>query len=203
MSGSIGKETAWTSRSEQLPGGRGIRMVVHLDSSPVPYAEVLHRWRTDAHFRAWFNGLLVDSPFASFRWETPPLTTANGNRPFECVLLDSPGLATNPNAEAFSEHFGKAVDGVVEVLNLGKDAILIIPSPIGAWSSYGHLGAFVRQAPEPQMHALWKLVGTAMQSRLSTKPVWLSTAGAGVSWLHVRLDDRPKYYGYKPYREIP
>jgi hypothetical protein len=31
-------------------------------------------------------------------------------------------------------------------------------------------------------------------------PEWLSTAGAGVSWLHVRLDDRPKYYGYAPYR---
>ena len=40
-----------------------------------------------------------------------------------------------------------------------------------------------------------------MQRRLSAKPVWLSTAGAGVSWLHVRLDDRPKYYGYAPYRE--
>ena len=198
----MGKENAWTSRSEHLPSGRGIRMAVYLDSSPVPYAEVLHRWRTDAHFRAWFNGLLADSPFATFRWETPPLTTANVNRPFECVFLDSPGLATNPDAEAFSEHFGKAVDGVVEVLNLGKDAILIIPCPIGSRSSYGHLGTFVRKAPEPQMHALWKLVGTAMQRRLGTKPVWLSTAGAGVSWLHVRLDDRPKYYGYKPYREI-
>jgi len=28
-----------------------------------------------------------------------------------------------------------------------------------------------------------------------------STAGAGVSWLHVRLDDRPKYYGFKPYKK--
>ena len=24
--------------------------------------------------------------------------------------------------------------------------------------------------------------------------------GASVSWLHVRLDDRPKYYGYAQYR---
>ncbi|MGI9175867.1 MAG: DUF6940 family protein [Rhodothermales bacterium] len=24
--------------------------------------------------------------------------------------------------------------------------------------------------------------------------MWLSTAGGGVSWLHVRLDSRPKYY---------
>jgi hypothetical protein len=59
----------------------------------------------------------------------------------------------------------------------------------------------MRQAPEQQKHALWKLVGAAMQHRLGIKPVWLSTAGAGVSWLHVRLDDRPKYYGYAPYRQ--
>src|SRR2546421_5679118 len=40
---------------------------------------------------------------------------------------------------------------------------------------------------EPQRHALWEAVGAAMERRLSAKPVWLSTAGAGVSWLHVRL----------------
>src|SRR5262249_59079316 len=61
--------------------------------------------------------------------------------------------------------------------------------------------AFVRQAPDTQRHALWKLVGAAMQRRLGAKPVWLSTAGAGVSRLHARLDDRPKYYSHEPYRE--
>ena len=50
-----------------------------------------------------------------------------------------------------------------------------------------------------QQHALWQSVGEAMARRVGAKPVWLSTAGAGVSWLHVRLDDRPKYYGYVPY----
>lgn len=38
-----------------------------------------------------------------------------------------------------------------------------------------------------------------MTARVGTRPVWLSTAGAGVAWLHVRLDDRPKYYSYRPY----
>jgi CubicO group peptidase (beta-lactamase class C family) len=33
--------------------------------------------------------------------------------------------------------------------------------------------------------------------------VWLSTAGGGVSRLHVRLDDRTQYYGCGPYRENP
>jgi hypothetical protein len=90
--------------------------------------------------------------------------------------------------------------GVVEFPNLGRDAIMVVPCPIGAASKYGHLAAFIRQAPESQKHALWEVVGEAMERRLGKSPVWLSTAGAGVSWLHVRLDDRPKYYGYGPYR---
>ena len=58
------------------------------------------------------------------------------------------------------------------------------------------------EQPTAEIEAMClELVGAAMQRRLGAKPVWLSTAGAGVSWLHVRLDDRPKYYGYAPFRE--
>jgi hypothetical protein len=78
---------------------------------------------------------------------------------------------------------------------------MIVPCPAGPQSAYSHIGAFVRSAPEQQRHALWRRVGSAMQPRLSPTPVWLSTAGAGVPWLHVRLDDRPKYYGVATYRE--
>ncbi len=42
-----------------------------------------------------------------------------------------------------------------------------------------------------------------MTQRIGAMPVWLSTAGAGVSWLHVRLDTRPKYYHHGPYRQPP
>jgi hypothetical protein len=192
----------WTPRSEQRADGRGLRVIIDRDSSAVSYAEVLHRWRHDADFRSLFIALLADSPFAAFRWETPPITTATADRPFEFVLLDSPGLGRDPDAGAFAEHFrGAAGEDVVEFPNLGKDAIMVVPCPSGPLSAYGHIGAFVRQAPERQRHALWAAVGAAVQRRLGGKPVWLSTAGAGVSWLHVRLDDRPKYYGYGPYRE--
>ena len=192
----------WTSRSKQLASGRVIRVSIGLDSSPVSYAEVLRRWQKDADFRAFFIGLLADSPFSAFRWETPSITTATANQAFEFVLLDSPGLARNPNADAFAEHFSSvAPGGVVEFPNIGKDATMIVPCPCGPLSAYGHLGAYLRQAPESQQHSLWELVGVAMQRRLGAKPVWLSTAGAGVAWLHMRLDDRPKYYGYAPYRQ--
>ncbi len=86
---------------------------------------------------------------------------------------------------------------------LGRDAILVVPCSEAPPEAYGHLAAFSRDAPAEQQHAFWKLVGESVASRLSTKPVWLSTAGAGVSWLHVRLDDRPKYYGHAPYRSVP
>ena len=191
----------WTSRSEKLANGRTIKISIDLDSSPVSYGEVLRRWQDDAEFRLFFIGLFVDAPFAAFRWETPPITTATASRPFEFVLLDGPGLERDAVARAFAEHFGGAAhDGVVEFSNLGKDAIMVVPYPGDPLSAYCHLAVFVREAPEPQKHALWALVGAAMQRRLSSKPVWLSTAGAGVAWLHVRLDDRPKYYGHAPHR---
>ena len=32
-----------------------------------------------------------------------------------------------------------------------------------------------------------------VEARIDDRPLWLSTAGDGVAWLHVRLDQRPKY----------
>src|SRR5262245_24477933 len=174
----------WTPRSEQLADGRALRVAIDRDSSPASFSEVLRRWQHDADFRALFIALLADAPFSAFRWETPPVTRATADRPFECVLLDSPGLASKPDPDAFAEHFrGAPESGVVAFPNLGKDAILVVPCPTGPAAAYGHLAAFVRQAPEPQVHALWEAVGAAMQRRLGAAPVWLSTAGAGGSWL--------------------
>jgi hypothetical protein len=198
----LSKEFMWTSRITPLADGRGLKAALDLDGSTVSYAEVLRRWHQDADFRSWFIALLADCPFSAFRWETPAITAATVDRPFEFVMLDCPGLASKPDAEAFAEHFrGAAEGGVIAFANLGGDAILIVPCPKGPLSAYSHLGAFIREAPANQRHALWERVGATMKRRLNNKPVWLSTAGAGVSWLHVRLDDRPKYYGYEPYRE--
>jgi hypothetical protein len=190
----------WAFQSEQLADGRGLRFLLTIESKPATFAEVLRGWENDPAFRARFNTLLADVPFSAFRWETPAVTTSTVTRPFEFVLLDSPGLAQRPDPKAFGPHFRAAPEtGVVAFPNLGGDALLIVPCPRTKPSAYGHLAAFVRQAPEAQQHALWQLVGQTMTRRLGARPVWLSTAG--VSWLHVRLDDRPKYYGYRPYRQ--
>ncbi|MBT8440977.1 MAG: hypothetical protein KJO76_01230 [Gammaproteobacteria bacterium] len=193
----------WTSRAKSLSSGRAIKFAIDRGSSPVSYADVLTRWQEDAGFRTFFIGLLADSPFTAFRWETPPISIGTARRPFEFVLLDSPDLACQSNPSAFAEYFAAAdPGGVVEFASLDHDAILIVPCPENSSSDYGHLAAYLRHASKAQQQALWELVGAAMQRRLSRNPVWLSTAGGGVPWVHVRLDDRPKYYAYAPYRDV-
>ena len=192
----------WAVRSEELLSGRGRRLAVEQDSRPAAFEAVIDAWRHDSGFRSLFNSLLADTPFAAFRWETPPVTSTTVSRPFEFVLLDSPELLLPPNPEVFSGHFINAAKEkhVVTFLNLGGDALLVVPCPLVEPSAYGHLGAFVRQAPEEQRHALWQAIGETMTRRVGARPVWLNTAGGGVPWLHVRLDDKPKYYVYRPYR---
>ena len=87
--------------------------------------------------------------------------------------------------------------------NLGNDAVLVVPRPSGAAAAWSHLAAFVRNAPAHQVHELWRVIGITMEQQLGTSPIWLSTAGMGVSWLHVRLDSRPKYYGFAEYTVLP
>lgn len=189
----------WTPRSEELSNGQGIRFALDLDSRPATFSDVITGWQTDAAFRTLFNELLADVPYSAFRWETPAVTTATVSIPFECVVLDSPGLARRPDPNAFSQYFHDDGDDIAVFTSLSKDATLIVPQPVAAPSAYGHLAAFVRLAPLSQRQSLWRSVGENLGRIMGDQPVWLSTAGGGVSWLHVRLDNRPKYYCFRPY----
>ena len=192
----------WSTRTEKLSYGSVIR--VDHEHRPVGFSDVLHRWQDDVGFREFFIALLADAPYSAFRWETPPITLSSADRPFEFALLDSPELETEPDPDAFVEHFSsRSGEDVVSFPNLSHDAVLVVPRPLGQPSAYGHIAAFVREAPEAQKHLLWRLVGNLMEQQLGPDAVWLSTAGAGVSWLHVRIDQRPKYYGHAPYRQHP
>ena len=131
------------------------------------------------------------------------MTAATVHRPVEFVLLDSPGIDRSPDANAFAEHFhNEPASAVIEFPNLGKDAVLIVPRPQAAQFPPTAISERYPAGTRRRSTALWALVGAAMQRRINKTPVWLSTAGAGVSWLHLRLDDQPKYYGYDPYRRI-
>lgn len=122
------------------------------------------------------------------------------SQPFECVIVESPLLATSgPEPEAFAEYFRSDRD-VVRFENLGKDALLVAPCPGSAGTDFGHLFRFITTATDTQISSFWRNVGEALDERVGNRPLWLSTAGLGVSWLHVRLDSHPKYYRHVPYK---
>jgi hypothetical protein len=172
-----------------------------LDSSgrELGFSQVVSAWASDAEFRSLWSDLLRGVPFLAYAWECPPVTAASASRPFECVFVSSPALARmRPDPDAFAEHFRQDVS-VVTFANLGGDAALVVPCPSARGDNFSHLATFVASATPAQASALWQAVGTAMQRRIGASPVWLSTAGLGIAWLHVRLDSRPKYYRHAPY----
>ena len=196
----------WRSKRRQVEGGRGYKVTIYLHDTPATFRNVIEAWQQDEPFRAFFIDLLSGMPLEAYRWETPPVTAAAIDQPFEFVVVDDPALAQlEPDTEAFADQFARTLGGqqVATFDNLGGDAILVAPLPNTSYSAYSHLAAFTRSAPNGQQHALWQAIGVAMTNQLNHEPIWLSTAGLGVPWLHVRLDTRPKYYFHEPYRQSP
>jgi hypothetical protein len=186
----------WETSTALEDGGRIRKHVVQRDGAAISYADAVSAWRDDAAFRDVLIALLAV-------WETPAITVPTMSRPFEFVLVDSPALAGRAaERRAFEAQFRTEGDaeGVAAFDNLGGDAFLVAPCPLAPDSCYAHIAAFSRGAPAEQQHALWRRVGESIARRVSTKPLWVSTSGLGVIWLHVRLDSRPKYYSYQPYR---
>ncbi len=195
---------AWRAETEDLEGGRVRRVTLFGDGPALSCAEVVESWRRDDAFDAFFSNLLAAAPFPAFFWETPPVTAYTLGQAFECVLIDSPALARlEAEPAAFARPFAAAPeDEVVTFENLGRDAWLVAPRPLAEAVDYPHLAAFLRVAPARQKAALWRRTGEAVTRLLSERPLWVSTSGLGVAWLHIRLDTRPKYYVHAPYRSF-
>ena len=193
----------WSVQTQRLDG-RTVKVRALWHGAPLASSAAYELCVSSEAFRAALIDELARAPFAAYFWETPPTTIATSTRPFEYVVTDAPGLASAASeTEAFREHFSKDddADGVVTFRNLGGDATLVVPCPLAELAVYAHVAAFVRDAHESQRHALFRAIGAAAVASSSERPQWISTAGMGVYWLHVRLDSRPKYYRHAPYKE--
>jgi len=168
------------------------------------WAEVMAGLVTDAALRTALTEAILGVPFAAVYWEARPVAVGDREEAFECVVLDAPGLARErADLRPFAQPLGGARAPEVRAFaNLSGDAELVVPAPGDDAGGYPHLAAFLRRAPAEQVHALWTEVGHAVTRWLATRGsrVWVSTAGLGVAWLHVRLDSRPKYVKWAAYR---
>ena len=191
------KNVRWVE-TELLPG---IRQLYLLDEGvPLTWAQVRADWTAGGPATHALRKGLRGLPFDAFTWETPPVSESEINHvPFECVVSHMPQLARNAaDATAFREHFG-ATD-IASFVSLKGDALLISPAPRPGVDA-AHFAAFARTAPSSLWLALLRQVAKADAEQRSAGHLWLSTAGMGVPWLHVRLDTRPKYYRHRPYRD--
>lgn len=184
----------------QIEGAAGSRVHrITEDGRPLTRGGLLARLSDEPDARRWLTAHLAAQPEAAFFFELPPLTAKTLEAPAELAIVDAPALArASADPSAFEAELGAA--DVAAFGNLSGDAFLIVPAERGPRAAYGHLAAFVRGAPPAQQDALWARVAKEAQARIATAPLWLSTAGMGVPWLHVRLDARPKYYRHAPYR---
>ena len=189
----------------EVDGGGVIHAQVTINGNRISVRESLQLMADDAAFRQSLTEVMTNCPFTAARFETPAATKKTLDNPFAFVLVDSPGLDRQADPSSFARQFDAADpdESVIVFPNLRGDATMIVPRPATHDSSFTHLLDFLRTAPAEHADALWALTGKTMLKQVGLKPLWLSTAGGGVPWLHVRIDERPKYYHYRPYTLSP
>ena len=189
----------WNYKKEVLTENMIHRYQIDQDGELITYVQFLDLLTSHSIFRSFYNGILADSEFQAYFWENKAMEEHNQNKPYEFVLVNSPYLnSLEADSNDFSEYFNTE-EMVVTFPNLGKNALLVVPTPNGKASNYTHLASFVRNASKEQIDDFWKLAAVSYQKEIRYGKKWLSTCGAGVSWLHLRIDDKPKYYRFKDY----
>mmetsp|Transcript_3389 Transcript_3389/g.4735 ORF Transcript_3389/g.4735 Transcript_3389/m.4735 type:complete len:259 (+) Transcript_3389:152-928(+) len=172
------------------------------------FTDAIYEWQKTPGFGTWFSQVLANVEFSAFFWECPPVTLATAARtPLECRIIDAGSFAP-ASIDDFKTYLQEDCEAVA-FPNLDRSSMLIVPCPTRHAKSheiYGHLANFCRQATSKEHDSLWRQVAITFDAYLKQRnhlPVWLSTEGSGVPWLHVRLDPRPKYYKTQQFRQWP
>ncbi|WP_291721579.1 DUF6940 family protein [Bernardetia sp.] len=184
-------------QSEQIK-----RFYLLKNESYLTFNEVFELWQADDNFITFYINTLINFDYKAFHWEHPCLEEPFLDKKYECTITKSKRLeAASVNEEAFKEHI-YTNECVIDFMNLGKNARLIIPSKKTDKEVYNHLGKFIRAAPKEQIMEVFKRTGKLVTKEIKENgKIWLNTAGLGVIWLHIRLDTKPKYYKTRKYKD--
>ena len=146
----------------------------------------------------WEDGSVLTYPSSMsqtrFFWETAPLTSLNS--PFKQRFVKAPQLKSlKEDYSAFQSHFKNLNPrtSVVSFWNKSGDTRLIVPVPLQG-HTYTTLKEFIDTAPRSQRIAFWKKAAKEIKKLVKVSPLWVSTHGLGVPFLHLRISDSPKYF---------
>ena len=137
-----------------------IRFRILQDEQLLSFQETFHLWANSVEFRTFYIELLATSPFPAFYWEHPGLRTSLLTQPYEFVLLISNSLEKRRlNKTAFADFF-QTEELVVDFDNLGKNARLVVPTPLGEIENNKHFGKFIRTDKTTQQQLLFQKIWT-------------------------------------------
>ena len=223
-----GLSLADLTMANQEPSPKCAVKLIEIDSKDpnyVRYAAVkcesgasvtISEWTTsfldDSSLRQSFYCILKECPYEAYFFESKGASIESAKKThFEFILMNAPDLRqrtdrTGPMFESFKDQFSGCAELSCAFWSLGGDARLIAPQPKSDRNinNYMHLASFMRTVNSEQIDHIWTLLTKEYIKRQTTnegKPIWFSTSGAGVSWLHIRVDDRPKYYSFKEFAE--
>lgn len=145
-----------------------------------------------------FINILKQIPYLYYVIQTPCLYK-NKNKKFEFVIINTPGLSKiKTDTNVYKKYF-KNKEIVTSFPNLSGDTTLIVPQILNTINKnvYRNIQTFTNGAPINQQIILWKKVFKELDK--CKHKCFLNTHGFGFGWLHVRIDEKPKYYSHREY----
>lgn len=214
--------TSYTFRQQE--NGDGLILVAEENGNTITFRraiELLDSFEFQNALSERIISFTERSKVGAIFFECIPVNTETYSiRPFEFILLPAPTLARrHVDSTPFQDQFSRLIpplseNPVISFENLGKDATLVVPGPRKGLRTdlqyCTHLASFLASAEIEHRSALWRKLGSVFHQLMSqleesndSRPIWLSTSGLGVSWLHIRIDKiQAKYYNHLPYKSF-
>ncbi len=185
--------------SSKQSGGNGNDHKIIYDISAYEFFQNLSKSK---EFRNDLIQKFKDSKYENVLWEFPPYSSSTKNNKAEFVIIGS-AIFPPSNPQAFADQFNETNEinkSVVVFDNISGDCKLISPVPDIMNDKYmGHIMSQIKYGNTDTTHQLLKTLGDIVSAYNNDKPLYVSTHGYGVPWLHLRLCDKPKYYHQKEY----
>lgn len=165
------------------------------------FRQMLNAWIDDQEFCVWFTDRLSRA-HTKFRFEFPKLThTKKLSRPAYVIRYTEPRLSDAADPKGIYP-----VGFVNELLKCARRPALTIPGRGGLshpermvipCKPIAHIGKLKTRA-KSTIHEMWKQTALEAWNKLRAgEPVYISTHGLGIPWLHIRVETQPVHYQYK------
>ena len=180
---------------------QGSKHKIHIHGNPISFHTFFVYTKFERFLKDYVD-LLKTIDYDEYFWEHPKLIADSLMDEYEVSIVESKRLNfVKPNSNPFSQYF-KGDDSVVTFSNRGGNAILIVPEPDKNSNDFSTISRFVNNAETSLSIEFFKTVFGEWYRNFkgNTNYLYLSTHGLGVHWLHVRIDEYPKYYHTEIYK---